>query len=155
MALQKSTSASGKKQTPMPGPNSAAYKNIVGEKKKKNASKKGKKRVRASSSYSSLQSRQRLLERVKSVIWASVAEINEAIIALAKAGNCSAAKALFEFAGVNSLPPEGDENPKAAAVPITGASEAAAAPDPVDAFFRSIGMQATDDELDSEMADAG
>ena len=144
MAFQKSTSPSGKKQVPMPGPNSAAYKKIVAAKKAKAAGKgNGKKQSRPTTAFSSLKSRQMLVERIKRAIWASCLDINDAIILLAKAGNCAAAKALFDFAGVYSLPAPDDENAKAAAIPAAASAPEAvpAASDPMDAFFRSIGVE--------------
>ena len=95
MAFFKRTPAGGKKQTPMPRPNSAAYKKLVAEQKKtkatlvKQAQNKhgGKKHPRSGSAFLSLKSRQKLVERIKRAIWASFREINESIIKLAKAGN--------------------------------------------------------------------
>jgi len=141
-------SAIGKKQATMPGPRSAAYRKVVAAKKAaaakaaKGARKSDRKRPRSSSTYSSLKSRQVLVERVKREIWGSVLKINEAVINLALAGNFNAAKALFDFAGVYSLPEPEEESAKAAPVPA-----AAAKPDsdddesdPVGALMRSIGM---------------
>ncbi|HZP25297.1 MAG TPA: hypothetical protein VFB04_17790 [Terriglobales bacterium] len=148
MALIKNMPAGGKKQAPMPGPNSAAYKKIVAAKKAANSASKAangtKKTSRPAAAFSSLKSRQMLVERIKRAIWASCLEINDAIISLAKAGNCGAAKALFDFAGVYSLPAPEGENAKLAPIPITAAQPGAdaAAVDPMDAFFRSIGMPA-------------
>jgi len=152
MAFLKNHS-SGKKQTPMPGPNSAAYKKIVSGRKaavkagaKAAAHRRTKKPARSSAAFSSLKSRQMLVERIKRQIWASVLKINDAIISLAMAGNFQAAKALFDFAGVYSLPPDDDENAVAALVPeIATALEAegegeAPKRNPVSGFFRSIGM---------------
>ncbi len=151
MAFLKSFPGGGKKQAPVPGPNSAAFKKIVAAKKaaakagaggKHASGKSAKKRARATSAFSSLKSRQMLVERIKREIWASVLKINDAIISLALAGNYPAAKALFDFAGVYSLPSIDDENANAA--PVAVADEpagGAVAQDPVDAFFRSIGVQ--------------
>jgi hypothetical protein len=149
MALIKNMPASGKKQAPMPGPNSAAYKKIVAAKKSKaggKAASGGKKHSQPAAAFSSLKSRQMLVERLKRAIWASCLEINEAIISLAKVGNCGAAKALFDFAGVYSLPAPEDENAKAATIPAAASQpEAGAAPsDPMEAFFRSIGVPETE-----------
>jgi hypothetical protein len=156
MAFLKSVPRGGKKQAPMPGPHSAAYKKIVAAKKSAAATKSahgaparkgGKKNSRSGSTFSSLKSKQMLVERVKRQIWASVLKINDAIISLALAGNFNAAKALFDFAGVYSLPDGDNENAAAALVPSSAPAAAAepacaeAVTDPVDAFFRSIGAQ--------------
>jgi len=165
MTFLKSCTPGGKKQTPMPGPNSAAYKRIVAAKKaaagkgsaagKHGSGKSGKKNSPADSRFSSLKARQLLLERVKRAIWASVMEINEAIITLAKAGNFHAARALFDFAGVYSLPASGDEKAGAAPVPVAAEKSGSANdPDPVDNFFRSIGMPAACAEPEAGLAGA-
>ncbi|HUK43383.1 MAG TPA: hypothetical protein VLW48_02960 [Candidatus Bathyarchaeia archaeon] len=157
MALLKSFPPGGKKQTPMPGPNSAAYKKIVAAKKKaKAASRKGGKNKAAKSgaAFSSLKSRQMLVERVKRQIWASVLRINDAIISLALAGNFNAAKALFDFAGVYSLPEPENENANVA--PVAAAPTALGdAPDPVETFFRSIGVQPPDAQPQPGVVAAG
>src|ERR1700748_2119416 len=117
-------SAFGKKQTSMPGPSSAAYKQIVARRNAtsvaKPAGKSDGKRRRSSLTFSTLKSRQQLVERIQRDIWASVLKINDAIISLALAGNYSAAKGLFEFAGVYSLPnPAPGDPPPAALAPTT------------------------------------
>jgi hypothetical protein len=143
MAFLKNISG-GKKQAPVPGPNSAAFKKILAAKKSKSVSSNGgKKKPKANAAFSSLKSRQMLVERVKREIWASVVKINDAIISLAMAGNFQAAKALFDFAGVYSLPEPEKENASAAPVPSAFASPSASddAPEPIEAFFRSIGVQ--------------
>jgi len=149
MAFLKSSS-SGKKQTPMPGPNSAAYKKIVAARKNAKAAEQAKpapkmndkKRPRSAAAFSSLKSRQKLVERIKREIWASVMRINHAIIKLAAAGNLQAAKALFDFAGVYSLPPIDDENAEAALEGNADSASGEARLDPVEGFFRSIGVPA-------------
>jgi len=149
MAVIKNSGASGRKQAPVPGPNSAAYKKIVAR-KSAGKSSKGRRRPRPTAAFSSLKSRQALVERIKREIWASATKINEAVINLALAGNYNAARALFDFAGVYSLPEVEEETEKMtiAAAPVVAApSIAAPLPpepgtegiDPVDAFFRSIG----------------
>ena len=146
MPLSKSAAPKGKKQTAMPGPRSAAYKKIVAASRKRagrksGASKPTKKRTAA---FTSVESRQRALERVKCAIWSNLDAINSAIIHLAMSGNYMAAKALFDVAGVYSLPPLEDE-PKAQPLPQTApAAEAVAAnapPPAIDAFFQSIGIE--------------
>lgn len=162
MALLKSFPAGGKKQAPMPGPNGAAYKKIVAAKKNgaaarseshKSARKKG---ADSGAAFSSLKSRQLLVERVKRQIWASVLKINDAIISLALAGNFNAAKALFDFAGVYSLPEPENEKTNVAPVAVTTAPIAMEdAPDPVETFFRSIGVQPPDAQPEPGVVAAG
>lgn len=149
---------SSKKQAPMPGPNSAAYKKLLAAQKPGNSSsahlaakaaKADKKSNRLSTAFSSLKSRQRIVERVKRAIWAKVLDINDAIINLALCGNYSAAKALFDFAGVYSLPmPDGEAaaflQPDSASVASPAMDTAPQ--DPVQAFFRSIGVEPPIDE---------
>ncbi len=125
-------------------------------KAEKSASNKKDKKHPRSGAFSSLKSRQMLVERIKRAIWVSVAEINEAIINLAKAGNFNAAKSLFDFAGVYSLPEPEDGEAQAAPVPALVAPAAdPQTQDPVDAFFRSIGMSPDSEPVEPEMAAAG
>ena len=177
MAFVKNSAASGKKLPAGSGANGAAYrKNLAATKRSKTAglslaavkrgglSKQGKKSPSASPAYSSLRSRQMLLEKLRRQIWASVADINNAIVNAAKAGNLQAAKALFDFAGVYSLPEMVSEE-KAAVVtvevePEPDAEEAqeecadAADMDPVDAFFCSIGMAPAAEENEQRQTEA-
>jgi hypothetical protein len=156
MPFTKSSSSPGKKQTPMPGPNSAAYKKLLAADAKsspahanlKGASPQpGKK---PSPSFSSLKTRQRIVERVKRTIWASVVNINDAIIKLALAGNYNAAKALFDFAGVYSLP---DSEPAVAAATPAPVVDGDHPPlNPIDAFFHSIGVKPPSAEPQPDMA---
>ncbi len=165
MSLARKTAASGKKEAPMPGPNSAAYRKIVAAKKQGSAgkSKPGKARgksgggaKKASTAFSTLKSRQMVVERVRRAIWGQVVQINDAIIALALAGNYSAAKALFDFAGVYTLPAAEESVPVASAGAIEIASAGAEAnaegmeTHRMDAFFKSIGVRPPCDEPEPE-----
>ncbi len=159
MPFATTSGPTGKKQAPMPGPTSAAYKKIV-------AARRGVAARQASShvphaavpkksrkAFSSLKSRQAIVERVKRAIWADVLPINEAIINLALCGNLTAAKALFDFAGVYSIPMPDDALAPSAA-PVTQAAQEArdAAPlNPVDLFFKSIGIEPPCDEPDPDI----
>jgi hypothetical protein len=155
---------SAKKQASMPGPNSPAYKKLLAANQgAKNASgsaantspsQPGGKRHKFSSAFSSIKSRQRIVERVKRAIWAKVLEINDAIIALALLGNYNAAKALFDFAGVYSLPTGDDEPTSPASTAVLAPAPAAdtATPNPIESFFRSIGVAAPCDEPDPDLA---
>jgi hypothetical protein len=158
MAFLNSSAPGGKKQASMPGPNSPTYKKIIAATKaakggcgKPAAGETARKHPKSGAAYSSVKARQALVERVKRQIWAAVTEINEAIIALAKAGNFNAAKALFDFAGVYSLPVPGDEATKTAA-DVAPSAEGQPQEDPVDTFFRSIGI-ARDSEPEPATAD--
>ncbi len=164
MPFNKGSVPVGGKQAPMPGPNSAAYKKIIAGKSATTkggargaTGKGGRKRAKNAAAYSSLKSRQMLVDRVKRDIWASVLQINEAIINLALAGNFNAAKALFDFAGVYSLPDPDDENGNDEAAPAARAEQASstAASDPIDAFFRSIGVRPSCAEPEPGTAEAG
>jgi hypothetical protein len=151
-------SAAPRKQAPMPGPKSAAYKKIVAARNRdvvakapasKSARKHGKTR-----SFSTLKSRQVLVERIKREIWASVQQINRAIINLALCGNYSAAKALFDFAGVYNLPSPEEAAPCLPLLAAPSESDATVAPSqsPVDAFFSSIGVEPVRDEPEPYLA---
>ncbi|MGA2906004.1 MAG: hypothetical protein ABSD98_19425 [Candidatus Korobacteraceae bacterium] len=166
MPFTKHSAASGKKQAPMPGPNSAAYKKLLAAGKgaaaktasgntaaKTSASQPGAQSPRPSTAFSSLKSRQRVVERVNRAIWASVLKINEAIIKLALAGNYNAAKALFDFAGVYTLPTSDDNNSSAASASAAAPAPADAAPaNPIESFFRSIGVAPPCDEPEPDIA---
>jgi hypothetical protein len=167
MPFIKHSAASGKKQASMPGPNSAAYKKLLAAGKgaaaktasghaaaKPSTSQPGAKSPRPSTAFSSLKSRQRIVERVKRAIWAKVLDINNAIINLALAGNYNAAKALFDFAGVYTLPAADDLSPSAASASASAPAAAAdAAPaNPIESFFRSIGVAPPCDEPEPDMA---
>lgn len=138
MTFIKSSSSSGRRQAPTPGAGAAAYKKLMASQGEDDmmdsvaspkADKKGRK-------FSSLKSRQRIVERVKRAIWASVLDINDAIINLALCGNYNAAKALFDFAGVYTLPGPGEST---AACEMASEAKGEAV-DPIDAFFKSIGV---------------
>jgi hypothetical protein len=162
MSFIKNSAAPGKKQAPMPGPNSPAYKKLLAAQKgavkaasghapSKTSSQSAANRSRFSTAFTSLKSRQRIVERVKRAIWASVLNINDAIIKLALAGNYNAAKTLFDFAGVYSLPTS-DDNPSAAASAPAEADADDGPPSPIDSFFRSIGVAPPCDAPEPDLA---
>ncbi len=160
MPFTKRTSVTGKKQASMPGPKSATYKKIIAARKRAMAGKfatpRGAKKRPKTPLFSTLKSRQMIVERIKREIWTSVQEINQAIINLALAGNYSAAKALFDFAGVYSLPSPEEAAP-AVALPSPSPSPEPAAPtshpsNSIDAFLSSIGMEPVRDEPEPDMA---
>ena len=157
MPFTTSAIPAGKKQASMPGPKSAAYKKIIAARKSasaKPATPKAAKKRSKTALFSTLKSRQMTVERIKREIWAVVQEINQAIINLALAGNYNAARALFDFAGVYNLPAPEEAAP---ANPLLAPSPESAAtpptpPHPVDAFFRSIGIEPVGDEPEPAMA---
>src|ERR1019366_7087825 len=114
MPLKNSPAPSGKKPAPAPRsavPNSkrlavkksgAAKKNLK-PRASTNAAKKGRRHTAA---FSTLKSRQQAVERAKLQIWRHLQEINGAIIKLAESGSYLAAKTLFDFAGLYTLPLE-------------------------------------------------
>jgi len=127
----------GKRQAPMPGPRGSAYRKVVAARKAaaarqrsrarastRRSSGKSRKRPKSAAAFCSLKSRQLVVERLKRAIWARAMQINNAIVSLAVAGNLNAARALFDFAGVYSLPMD-DE---AAATPQSAGSRSASAP---------------------------
>ncbi len=140
--------SSGKKQASIPSPNSPAYKKLLAAQRPAPAkdSDKPKSGGKSSKAFSSLRARQRIVDLVKRAIWAKVREINDSIINLALAGNYLAAKALFDFAGVYSLPAP-EQDPTTPALAATDPALAAAPVEdsdlsnPINAFFRSIGVE--------------
>ncbi|MGD0929105.1 MAG: hypothetical protein ABR902_00505 [Candidatus Korobacteraceae bacterium] len=165
MPFIKNSATSAKKQAPMPGPNSPAYRKLLAANQgakaasghnaaKTSHSQSREKRRPFSSAFSSLKSRQRIVERVKRAIWAKVLEINDAIINLALLGNYNAAKALFDFAGVYSLPTGDDELTSApsASAPALAPPADSAPSNPIQSFFRSIGVEPPCDEPEPDMA---
>lgn len=147
MPTNKRAVPTGRKQTAMPAPKSAAYKKIVAAKLKKTAAagkpapKSAGKRPKHVAAYSTVESRQRALERMKRTIWLHLDEINGGIIRLAVAGNYLAARALFDIAGVYSLPPIEEAKALPAAPPVDTTPDDDASSNSVDAFFKSIGVE--------------
>ncbi len=156
MPVTKTSGPVGRKQAPVPGPKSAAKKKIVAAGKnaeaKSSDSAQGGKKHKSAPTFSTLKSRQRVVDRVRREIWGSAEAINRSIVKLALCGNLSAAKALFDFAGVYELPwPEEDAAVVHPAVtPIN--VETPAPPNPVDAFFQSIGIEPPCDEPEPDVA---
>jgi dGTP triphosphohydrolase len=111
--------------------------------------------------FSTAESRRRALERVKCAIWGNLAEINDGIMNLAKAGNYSAAKALFDLAGVYTLPVERAGEAEAAGPAAAEemreapaeAEDAASEPERrAREFYRTLGMKPPEDEPEPDMA---
>jgi hypothetical protein len=153
MPLVKSSKRSGKKQSP-PSVKKPSVKNPA--KTASGSSKPKQKRSKSSPAYSSLKSRQIVLERMKPAIWAALLKINDAIIAAATSGNVASAKELFHLAGVYSVPYPDEENAAAATQPVapdaSAASSEPAQVHPIDMFFKRIGIEPSCEEPASEVA---
>lgn len=114
------------------------------------ASKKPKRHPAA---FSSLKARQQAVERAKLQVWRHLQEINGAVIKLAESGSYLAARTLFEFAGVYSLPPLEETAPSALPpAPVTEPASPLAMEKPaptvnrVEAFLQSLGLDPLSDE---------
>ena len=150
--------SAGKKQAALPRPKKAGRVG-VGKKKaavEKKPRSKGKKPALA---FSTVESRQKALERVKRAIWCRMSDINEGIIRLAISGNYLAAKALFDMAGVYSLPPLDEQEPSgvAAAPQMDSCARAELPPkippvNAVETFFKSLGIEPPGEDPEPDMA---
>ena len=163
MSSPNSSQSRGRKQAsrriPPPRAGSAAHKKAAASRKGKCAAKSSKPR-KPSAKYSGLKTQQAIVERAKCAIWRSVEKIIDALINLAATGNYSAAKTLFDLAGVYSLPEIEDQ--KSVAAPVIAAAGAPAAapvpaspddvPEHIDAFFRSMGIEPVCGESKPESA---
>jgi len=131
MPLKNSAMSSGKKLAP--APRSAVSKNKRLAPKKSGTAKKNakapastnppKKAKRHTAAFSTLKSKQQAVERAKLQIWRHLQEINGAVIRLAESGSYLAARTLFDFAGVYTLPTLEEETAPSglpAAPPATG-----------------------------------
>ena len=85
-------------------------------------------------------------------IWRHLEEINSAIIKLAESGSYLAAKTLFDFAGLYTLPPL-EEEAAPSALPAALAAGGAPSPSPepppvnrVEAFLKTLGLDPLSDE---------
>ena len=159
MLLKNSAAPCSKK--PAAGPRSA-----VSESKRPAAKKNGKaatspktakKARRHAAAFTTLKSRQQAVERAQLQIWRHLEEINGAIIKLAESGSYLAAKTLFDFAGLYTLPPLEEESavpgaPRAAQVAPSQSPE----PPPVnrvEQFLKTLGLDPlSDEEPEPDMA---
>ncbi len=92
-------------------------------------------------------------------IWRHLQEINSAIIKLAESGSYLAAKTLFDFAGLYTLPLEEETAPNALpAAPAAAAGAPSTSPGPppvnrVEAFLKTMGLDPlSDDEPEPDVA---
>ena len=100
-----------------------------------------------------MKSRQQAVERAKVQIWRHLEEINGAIIKLAESGSYLAAKTLFDFAGLYTLPPLEEEAAPSALPAALAAAQVAPSPSPepppvnrVEAFLKTLGLDPLSDE---------
>jgi hypothetical protein len=116
------------------------------------STKAAKKARRHTAAFTTLKSRQQAVERAKLQIWRHLEEINGAIIRLAESGSYLAAKTLFDFAGLYTLPVE--EETAASALPVVLSAAQAApsqSPEPppvnrVEAFLKTLRLDSSSDE---------
>ncbi|MFI5116807.1 MAG: hypothetical protein ACHP8B_08920 [Terriglobales bacterium] len=160
MPLKNSPAPSGKKPAPAPrsavsnSKRQAVKKSGAAKKKRKPAasSNAAKKARRHTAAFSTLKSRQQAVERAKLQIWRHLQEINGAIIKLAESGSYLAAKTLFDFAGLYTLPLEEETAPNALpAAPATAGGAPSLLPEPppvnrVEAFLKTMGLDPLSDE---------
>jgi hypothetical protein len=160
MPLKNSTVPSGKMSAPAPRSAVSSSKRLAV--KKSGAAKKNrkppastnaaKKAHRHTAAFSTLKSRQQAVERAKLQIWRHLQEINGAIIKLAESGSYLAAKALFDFAGLYTLPVEQETAPNALpAAPAAAAGAPSTSPGPppvnrVEAFLKTMGLDPLSDK---------
>ena len=127
-------------------------------KKSSASSRKTFKRKRHSHAFSTTKSRQVAVERAKLQIWRHLQAINAAIIRLAESGSYLAAKTLFDFAGVYSLPPLDDTAHAASQTAVEAPGTAPSCPETpplnkVDAFLQTLGLDPlSSDEPDPDVA---
>jgi hypothetical protein len=116
------------------------------------ASHAGKKVRRHTAAFSTLKSRQQAVDRAKLQVWRHLEEINGAVIKLAESGSYLAARTLFEFAGVYSLPPVEEESALNGVAAAVGVAEAPS-PNRVEAFMRTLGLDPlSEDEPEPDVA---
>ena len=160
MSVVKTSSRFGKKQAPTSAPRGSARK-TAGKKAKAGAKTGGtklpKNNSKGSAKYSSLKSKQMVVENAKRSIWGSIQAITDALINNAERGNLSTAKELFDFAGVYSLTEPEDENAAAASQPVTSPAVEVVTAEPVkvhpiDLFLNKLGVQPSTALPDSDVA---
>ena len=170
MSLKNSATSSGKKLAPAPRSAVSKSKRLAPKKSgtaKKNAKAPAstnppKKAKRHTAAFSTLKSKQQAVERAKLQIWRHLQEINGAVIRLAESGSYLAARTLFDFAGVYTLPTLEEETAPSglpAAPPATGSAPSQLpeqTPPPVnrvEAFLKTLGLDPlSDEEPEPDMA---
>jgi hypothetical protein len=120
-----------------------------------------KKARRHSAAFSTVKSRQQAVERAKLQVWRHLHEINGAIIKLAESGSYLAARTLFDFAGVYTIPPLAEESapsglpamPSAMAAPSEPPEKSAPPVNQIEAFLQTLGLDPlSDEEPEPDMA---
>jgi hypothetical protein len=163
MSLKTCATPSAKKLAS--APRSAASKSKLPAVKKSGPTKKSakppssarapKKARRHSAAFSTLKSRQQAVERAKLQVWRHLQEINGAIIKLAESGSYLAARTLFDFAGVYTLPPLTEETapsalsaapPATAAAPLGPPEKTPPPVNKIEAFLQTLGLDPLSDE---------
>ncbi len=154
MSVKKSAGPPVKKPLVAPRRAVSASKRLAVKKNGKAATstKAAKRARRHTAAFSTLKSRQQAVERAKLQIWRHLQEINGAIIKLAESGSYLAAKTLFDFAGLYTLPLE--EESAASTLPAvlsaaqTAPSQSPAAPpvNRVEAFLKTLRLDSLSDE---------
>src|SRR5208283_1145034 len=164
MPLKNCATPFGRK--PAPAPRSAVAKGKHLAAKKSGSVKKAtkplattssrKKARRHTAAFSTLKSRQQAVQRAKLQIWRHLQEINGAVIKLAESGSYLAARTLFDFAGVYSLPPLEEEVASSALPSVSPATAIAPAEPPektppppvnkIEAFLQTLGLDPLSDE---------
>lgn len=170
MSLKNSGVPSGK--TPASAPRGAVSKGKPLALKKSATAKKNakpsasagapKEARRHTTAFSTLKARQQAVQRAKLQIWRHLDEINGAVIKLAESGSYLAARTLFDFAGVYTLPPPEEESTAGCLPPAPATTEAASAAPPektpppvnkIEAFLQTLGLDPlSDDEPEPDMA---
>ena len=169
MPFKNSAVSSGKKPVLAPRSTGSMGQHLVGKKRapsKRNAKPAASKNVakrakRHPAAFSTLKSRQQAVQRAKLQIWRHLEEINGAVIKLAESGSYLAARTLFDFAGVHSLPPL-EEEMAARAVSATTPTDAAGSQtaekidlpvNRVEAFLKTLGLDTlAEDEPEPDVA---
>lgn len=160
MSVVKTSSRFGKKQALTSATRGSAKKAVSNKAKagaKTGGTKPQKNNSKSSAKYSSLKSKQMVVENAKRSIWGSIQAITNALINNAERGNLSTAKELFDFAGVYSLIEPEEENAAAASQPVsTPASDAVPVEPvkihPIDMFLNKIGVQPSTALPESDVA---
>ncbi len=168
MPIKTSARSSGKKAAPPVGVSKTRH-SITGRassaaksRKPLGARRAAKKIKRHPAAFYTLKSRQQAVQRAKLQIWRHLPEINGAVIKLAESGSYLAARTLFDFAGVYTLPALKEEtvpvivSADSPDVPATAGQWPETVSPPVnrvEAFLKGLGLDPlSDDEPEPDLA---